>query len=69
MDMNHEHKKLYRSRNNRIIGGVCAGFAKYFNVDPTWARIVFILFVILGGITCIIYLILWLIIPEEKSMS
>ena len=59
------HKRLYRSRINRQIGGVCGGIAEYFNLDPTIIRLIFALgFLPLGTTPFWIYLILWLVIPE-----
>ena len=58
-------KRLYRSRSDRLIGGVCGGMGKYFNVDPVWIRIVFLLLLIAAGVTLLIYIILWIIVPEE----
>lgn len=58
-------KRLYRSKNDKIIGGVCAGIAKYFDVDPTLIRLVAILLVIFGGTGLLAYLIAWIIIPLE----
>ena len=42
-------KKLYKSRDNRMISGVCAGIAEYFNMDPTIIRLAWVLFSLLGG--------------------
>ena len=62
-----ETKKLYRSRKNRIIGGVCGGLGEYFNVDPTIIRLAWIsAAVMLVGFSAIIaYLLACLIISEE----
>ncbi|PKP51645.1 MAG: PspC domain-containing protein [Bacteroidetes bacterium HGW-Bacteroidetes-1] len=57
-------KRLYRSRFNRIVGGVCYGMAKYLNVDPSMVRIGWVLLAILGGTGVLAYLICWIIIPE-----
>lgn len=55
-------KRLYRSRQQRIIAGVCGGLGEYFNVDPTWIRLIFFLCFIFGfGASLLIYGILWLI--------
>jgi len=62
-------KRLYRSRNDVILGGVCGGLAKYFNVDPTIVRFVFILLLFLGGSGFWIYLVLWIITPLEPVPS
>jgi phage shock protein C len=58
-----EYNKLYRSRKNRMIAGVCGGLAEYFNVDPTLIRLIAILFIFLGGAAFLVYLILWLVVP------
>ncbi|AKB24008.1 Stress-responsive transcriptional regulator [Methanosarcina sp. MTP4] len=57
-------KKLYRSRNNRMIFGVCGGIGEYFDVDPTLVRLVWLLFTFWGA-GILAYLIAWIIIPEE----
>lgn len=58
-------KKLYRNRNDRMIGGVCAGLGEYLGIDATIVRIIFIVlaFAGLGGV--VVYAILWIITPEE----
>jgi len=63
MDNNQPVKKLYRSRRDRMIAGVCGGLAEYFNVDPTVVRLIFVLFFILGGAAFLVYLLMWLIVP------
>ncbi len=60
-------KKLYRPRNDRMIAGVCAGLAEHFDMDPTIMRLIFVLFLLLGGAAIIAYLILWIIMPERRS--
>ncbi len=59
-------KRLYRSVVNRQLGGVCGGLAEYFNIDPTLMRVLFILGLFLGTATFWAYLILWIVIPEQK---
>ena len=56
---------LYRSRRRRVIGGVAAGLGQYLNFDPILVRIVMILIALLNGVGIILYIILWIIIPEE----
>ena len=58
-------KKLYRSRRNRIIGGVCGGLAEYLGMDPTVVRVIMALATFVGGMSILVYLIMWLLIPEE----
>ena len=62
-------KRLYRSRANRLLGGVCGGLAEYFNVDPTIMRIIIILLTLLGGVMIVIYIVLWVIVPENPKQS
>lgn len=57
------YKKLYRSRHNRMIAGVCGGLADYFGADPSWIRLIFILLFFLGGSAILIYLVMWIIVP------
>ena len=56
-------KTLYRSEKNKIIAGVCAGLADYFDMDVTLVRIIFALIVLAGGSGVLIYIILWIIFP------
>ncbi len=58
-------KRLYRSRSEEMIAGVCGGLADYLNVDPTVIRLVFLLLLFAGGGGLFIYLILWVIMPLE----
>lgn len=59
------YKKLWRSRKDKKIAGVCSGLAAYFNVDAFWIRFIFILFFLLGGSALLIYVIMWILIPLE----
>lgn len=59
------YKKLYRSRREKIIAGICGGLALHFGIDPTWVRLLFILFLLLGGSALLVYVILWIIVPLE----
>jgi phage shock protein C len=56
-----------RSRDDKMIAGVCGGIARYFNVDTTIVRLLFVLSVFLGGVTPLIYVVLWIVMPEEKA--
>lgn len=60
------HKKLYRSRKERMIAGVCGGLADYFGMDPTWVRIIFLVLLLLGGSPLLVYLIMWVIVPLKR---
>ena len=66
--MEEQTKKLYRSRSDRRIGGVCGGLAAYFNIDPTLIRLLFILGLLFVGGTLVAYLILMIVIPEEPAL-
>ncbi|KKR05695.1 MAG: Phage shock protein C, PspC [candidate division WS6 bacterium GW2011_GWF2_39_15] len=60
-------KRLYRSRTDKMIGGVCGGLGEYFNIDSTLIRIIFALLLVTGGSGFLIYVVLWVVIPEEGS--
>lgn len=57
------HKRLYRSRTDKMMGGVAGGLAEYFEVDPVIIRAVFIVSTIAWGISLLAYLVLWIIVP------
>ena len=58
-------RKLYRSRTDRKLGGVCGGLAQYFNTDATLIRVLFVVFALLGGPGLVVYVVLWIVVPEE----
>ena len=58
-----------RSKNDKMIAGVCGGLARYFDVDPAIVRLLFVLAVFLGGASPLIYLVLWLVMPEEQTYT
>jgi phage shock protein PspC (stress-responsive transcriptional regulator) len=60
-------KKLYRSRTDKKICGVCGGVAKYFNIDPTLVRLGVALFTLFGGCGLLVYIVCALVIPEEPA--
>ncbi len=60
-------KRLYRSRADRRVAGVCGGIADYLAVDPTIVRILWALFAFAGGPGVLLYIILAVIIPEEPE--
>ena len=63
--MSEATKKLYRSRTERWLAGVCGGLGKYFAVDPTLVRVIFVLFALTFGSGFLIYLVLWIVIPQR----
>jgi phage shock protein PspC (stress-responsive transcriptional regulator) len=64
-----DYKRLYRSNNNVMIGGVAAGLAEYFNIDPTLVRLLFVFLGIftVGFPTILLYIILWVIMPQNPN--
>ncbi len=64
-----ENKKLYRSRNDRMVAGVAGGLAEYFGIDPTIVRLAFVVLALLGGPGLIVYLIMWIVVPEAPMGS
>ena len=61
--------RLYRSVQGRVIGGVAGGLADYFDMDPTIVRLIFVLLVVFGGSGVLLYIILWIILPEKNNYS
>ncbi|MCS7013256.1 MAG: PspC domain-containing protein [Chloroherpetonaceae bacterium] len=61
-------KRLYRSSEDRIIGGVAAGIGEYFDVDPVFTRVLFVLLAFLSGLGLLLYLVLWIIMPKRPSL-
>src|SRR5258708_28596583 len=60
------NNQLMRSESDRMIGGVCGGLARYFNIDSAIVRLVFVL-AVLSGISPLVYLVLWIVMPEQKN--
>ncbi len=56
-------KKIYRSKRDKIIGGVCGGIGEYFDIDPLLVRLLWIAFIFAGGAGVLAYIIAWIIIP------
>ena len=61
----NEPKKLMRSTQNKMVAGVCAGFVRYLNVDPTLVRAIYVAMVLLAGFGVLLYLVLWIIMPAD----
>ena len=60
-------ERLHRSRDGRMLAGVAAGLADYFDIDPTLVRIGFVALALLGGLAVPVYLAGWLLVPEEDT--
>ena len=65
--MTEEVHRLYRSKTNRMIGGVCGGLGEFFGIDPTLIRVLFTMLAILGGQGILLYLILVIVIPDQPQ--
>lgn len=65
--MEEEVKRLYRSREDRMFGGVCGGLGEYLAVDPTLIRILFIILALAGGPGLLAYIIMLFVVPEEPA--
>ena len=60
-------RRLYRSRSDRKLAGVCGGLAQFFNLDPTLIRVLFVVLAVLGGSGILIYLAMWIMVPKEPQ--
>ena len=67
MENDLSEKKLYRSTQGQMLGGVCAGFAEFLNIDVTLVRILWVILTILGGAGVLLYLIFLMIIPRKPA--
>lgn len=60
-------KRLYRSKKDRMIAGVCGGIAEYFGIDPVLVRLIALVLAVSGGGGILAYLILWIVVPENPE--
>ena len=60
-----ENVRLYRSLENRMVAGVCGGLGSYLNIDATFIRLLFVLLLFGSDFGFILYLLLWILVPEE----
>ncbi len=58
-------RRLYRSRYEKKLGGVCAGLANFFQIDVTVVRLIWVLLAVFAGTGILAYIIAWIIIPEQ----
>ncbi len=63
------YHRMYRDPDHRIIGGVCAGMGAYWRIDPLIIRIIFLALILAGGIGVLIYLILYIVLPEARTTA
>lgn len=68
--MSNQYQKLYRSRENRMLGGVCGGLGEYFDIDPTLVRVLFVFGAFLGipGALLLIYLVMLIVVPQQPQL-
>ena len=62
-----EQKRLFRTRKDSVISGVCGGLGKHLNLDPVILRVLFVLAVIFAGTGLLVYIVLWIVIPLEPE--
>ena len=62
-------KRLYKSRNDRMIAGVCGGIGEYFDIDPTLIRILWVTLLFMAGGGLVAYLIAWIVIPNASQLT
>jgi phage shock protein PspC (stress-responsive transcriptional regulator) len=60
-------KRLYRSRTDKKIAGVCGGMAKYFGIDPVIPRLIWVIALLAWGAGLLAYVICWIVIPMEPA--
>jgi phage shock protein PspC (stress-responsive transcriptional regulator) len=66
---NGKRKRVFRDGDEKLLGGVCSGIANYFDFDPIWLRAAFAISFFIFGSGFLLYLILWIIIPEAKTTA
>ncbi|MEM9856063.1 MAG: PspC domain-containing protein [Bacteroidota bacterium] len=64
-----ESRRFYRDENRKLIGGVCAGLAHYFKIDPLWMRLIFVALLLGYGVILIAYLVMWVVVPGNSALQ
>lgn len=62
-------KRLYRSRKKKVVAGIAGGLGDYLDIDPVIIRIIFVLITIFHGVGLLVYIIMWIVIPEEAYQA
>ena len=62
-------RQLMRDQQRKILGGVCAGLGNYFNVDPLWIRLLFAVLAFAYGVTIVVYLVMWIVVPGSYTLE
>jgi len=68
-ESNQISRKLMRDPDDKMLGGVCSGLAYYFDMEPRWMRLIFIILFLSGGIGFLFYIILWIVIPKANTRA
>ncbi len=63
------NKRLYRSSRDKMISGVAAGIAEYFDIDPVITRAGFVILTLSGGVGILAYIVLWIIVPYDYELN
>jgi phage shock protein C len=63
-----EPKRLYRSKRDRMLGGVCGGLGNFFTIDPVLIRLMWVVSFFAVGVGFLAYIIAWIIVPEEPGV-
>jgi phage shock protein PspC (stress-responsive transcriptional regulator) len=63
------YHRMYRDTEHRIIGGICAGMGAYWDIEPWIVRVIFIAFTAMGGLGALVYIILYIVLPEAKTTA
>jgi phage shock protein PspC (stress-responsive transcriptional regulator) len=63
------YHRMYRDPDHRLIGGVCSGMGAYWDIDPVIIRVIFVALVFAGGIGALVYLILYIVLPEARTTA
>jgi phage shock protein PspC (stress-responsive transcriptional regulator) len=66
---NRTERKLFRDTDDRIIGGVCAGIGHYFDLEPRWIRVLFLVSFLVFGSGLFLYLLLWIVMPKATTRA
>lgn len=67
--MMNDTKRLYRSDNDQMLAGVCAGLGEYINLDPTIVRLIFVVLFMTGSLGFWVYLVMWIVVPLESEVK
>ena len=63
------YHRMYRDIDHRVIGGVCSGMGAYWDIDPVIVRVIFVAITLAGGIGALVYLILYVVLPEARTTA